>query len=75
MSKVYLYGKLGKQFGKEYNLQVSSPREAVIALSTQIPHFRNHFEANKFYIRVGDDTNIEEETLDLNTHRDIHIFP
>ena len=32
MKRVFLYGELGKKFGKEWKLDVSSPSEAVSAL-------------------------------------------
>lgn len=75
MVAVNLHGQLGKKFGKTYNLNVNSPKEAILALAYQKPGFKEYFYENEFYIQVGDDTNIDENTLSLVTERDINIYP
>ena len=42
ITRVRLFSKLGKLFGREYDLAVSSPAEAISALCTQIPGFEQH---------------------------------
>ena len=39
LKTIKLYGVLGKKFGKEFHLAVESTREAVKALSVQVPGF------------------------------------
>lgn len=39
LKKVKLYGKLGTKFGREFNLAVRNPAEAIAALAAQLPGF------------------------------------
>lgn len=76
MVKIYLYGELGNQFGREYNLEVASPNEAVRALIYTKPGFIDAFQQYDYQIAVGSlDDCLEEDQLDLKTNRDIHIIP
>jgi len=42
MKKIQLLGELGKKFGKSFNFDVRNPAEAVRALCTNFPEFRQH---------------------------------
>ena len=44
---VRLYGKLGKHFGREHRLSVSSVREAIRALCIMIPGFERWLETSQ----------------------------
>lgn len=63
---VRLYGKLGRMFGREFKLAVSSPAEAVRALAVQLPGFEAHFmNAHKqgvgFAVFAGDHNLAKDE--------------
>lgn len=81
MRNVYLHGELGKRFGKKWELEVSSPAEAISAL------FANKPEIEKYIIQKEKDNVIygvrrsnskaitDPEDFKLKTKKDIHIFP
>lgn len=80
MTKIYLYGSLGEKFGPEYDLDVGSVTEAVRALTLTKEGFATEVENGVYQIFVGDPDSddheeLEEGTIHLRTHRDIHIFP
>tara|TARA_R110002020_G_scaffold133235_4_gene297338 strand:- start:2595 stop:7973 length:5379 start_codon:yes stop_codon:yes gene_type:complete len=81
MKKVFLHGELGEKFGKEWDLDVDSPFEAVSAL------FANHQEieiylnskeregVNYGIKKMPKGDFIEQIDYSLPTKKDIHIFP
>lgn len=76
--KVKLYGHLRK-FGREFEVSVKSPAEAVHALSVMIPGFRHFIETSEhrgmaFAIFNGK-RNIKEEELTLGAQPEIRIAP
>lgn len=71
LKTIKLYGVLAKKFGKQFKLDVANTREAVKALSVQIPGFEQfmlnaHHEGLAFAI-WQDENNIDEKQLDMNT--------
>ena len=71
LKTIKLYGVLGKKFGKEFHLAVESTREAVKALSVQVPGFEQfmltaHEQGLEFAV-FQDEQNIGETELDMNT--------
>lgn len=71
LKTIKLYGVLGKKFGKEFHLAVESTREAVKALSVQVPGFEQfmltaHEQGITFAI-FQDDENISEDQIDFET--------
>jgi predicted phage tail protein len=62
---------LGKKFGKEFKLAVESTREAVKALSVQVPGFEqfmlNAHEQGLAFAIFQDDENISEDQIDFDT--------
>ena len=42
LKKVKLYGELGNRFGKEWDLDINSPSEAIRALDVNCPNFRSY---------------------------------
>lgn len=71
LKTIKLYGVLGKKFGKEFKLAVESTREAVKALSVQVPGFEQfmltaHEQGLSFAI-FQDDENITEDQIDFDT--------
>lgn len=71
LKTIKLYGVLGKKFGKEFKLAVESTREAVKALSVQVPGFEQfmltaHAQGLTFAV-FQDDENISEDQIDFET--------
>lgn len=80
MRKIKLYGELGEKFGKEFNLEVSSPAEAIRALSSQIKGFQTYLtesEQRGLYFNVfsRDVPVISTKELNLNSAGEIRIVP
>lgn len=77
---VRLYGKLGRLFGREHRLSVSSVREAIRALCIIIPGFElwleNSQERGITYAIFNGERNISEQDLQLDgVHEVIRIAP
>lgn len=71
LKTIKLYGILAKKFGKEFQLDVANTREAVRALSVQIPGFEKfmlhaHERGLEFAI-FQNKQNISAKELDMNT--------
>lgn len=71
LKKIRLYGVLAKKFGKEFRLDVENTREAMRALSVQVPgfeHFMLHAHEQGLEFAVFQDKqNISETELDMST--------
>ena len=71
LKTIKLYGVLGKKFGKEFKLAVESTREAVKALSVQVPGFEQFMltahEQGLAFAVFQDDENIGEDQIDFET--------
>lgn len=71
LKTIKLYGILAKKFGKEFRLEVENTREAMRALSVQVPgfeHFMLHAHEQGLEFAVFQDKqNISETELDMNT--------
>lgn len=71
LKTIKLYGVLGKKFGKEFKLAVESTREAVKALSVQVPGFEqfmlNAHEQGLAFAIFQDNENISEDQIDFDT--------
>ena len=80
LKTIKLYGVLAKKFGKEFRLDVENTREAMRALSVQIPGFEKfmlhaHEQGLRFAV-FQDKHNISEKELDMSTDaRVIKIVP
>lgn len=80
LKTIKLYGVLGKKFGKEFHLAVESTREAVKALSVQVPGFEQFMltahEQDLAFAVFQDDENISEDQIDFETRaKVIKIVP
>lgn len=77
---VKLYGPMRRRFGREYELNVSSPAEAIRALCVQVPGFKKYLADSKanglaFAIFIGK-RNIKEDGLnDPVGNAEIRIAP
>lgn len=81
MKKVILHGELGKLFGKEWELNVYSPNEAIRALFSNNPNIeiylnKKHQEGVFYGVKkAGEDSFAKQEDYPLATEKDLHIFP
>ncbi|ENU16940.1 tail assembly protein [Acinetobacter lwoffii] len=71
LKTIKLYGILAKRFGKEFRLDVENTREAMRALSVQVPGFEYfmlhaHEQGLEFAV-FQDKQNISETELDMST--------
>lgn len=75
MTTVKLYGFLRMRYGREFQLAVSSPGEAVRALASQFPDFRKYLMSHRLgYHIFVDKRNIGEEELQLNRQAKVIKF-
>lgn len=73
LKEVRLYGHLGKKFGKSFKVAVSSPSEAMRALSSQLKGFREYIHKHNepgFHVFL-DKVNIGEEELNNSSSAEI----
>ena len=80
LKTIKLYGILAKKFGREFRLDVENSREAVRALSAQIPGFEKFMlhahESGLTFAVFQDRCNISEAELDMSTQaKVIKIVP
>ena len=75
LKTIKLYGVLAKKFGKEFKLAVESTREAVKALSVQVPGFEQFMltahEQGLTFAVFQDDENIGEDQIDFDTGAEV----
>ena len=79
LKTIRLYGVLGTQFGREHQLAIDSPREAIKALSVLYDGFEQflanaHLRGLEFAVFKGQ-RNITEDELHLDTSEEIRIAP
>lgn len=75
MKEIRLYGHLGKRFGKSFKLDISSPQEAIKALSANIKGFKEYilkFSEPGFHIFI-DKKDIDKTEL-ANPISDLEIM-
>lgn len=77
MKTILIDGALGKKYGTEFRMDVSSAAEAVHALSLQLPGFGNQLLTDKRtgYAVFVDDVNIGEDELHMHAGERIRIVP
>ena len=75
LKTIKLYGVLAKKFGKQFQLDVANTREAIKALSVQIPGFEqfmlNAHEHGLAFAIWQDEENITEKHLDMHTEASV----
>lgn len=75
LKTIKLYGVLAKKFGKEFKLAVESTREAVKALSVQVPGFEQFMltahEQGLTFAVFQDEENIGEDQIDFDTGAEV----
>lgn len=78
MKTIRLYGDMGKRFGREFQIDVQTPAEAVRALSAQIKGFKAYLHAHQqdtFKIFVGGRNSSEELNFPCSDKEIIRIAP
>ena len=81
MKKVYLHGALGKRFGKTWDLNVSSPGEAIAAIFANNPEVEKYLNKKQkedivYGIKKsGEQGFTENKEFLLSTEKDLHVFP
>lgn len=80
MRTIHLYGAAADAYGASFRMDVSTAQEAVFALSSQLPGFRQFLVTNNFEIVRGssleDGLRLDEEALDLRLgNEDLHVMP
>ena len=80
MRKVYLHGRLGERYGREFLLDVRDAREAVRALGCQLPGFFAQVAESAYHIFVEGRHGLSyltegELAFSPGAGRAIHIFP
>ena len=75
LKTIKLYGVLAKKFGKQFKLDVANTREAVRALSVQIPGFEKFMlhahEQGLTFAVYQDRQNISDKELDMQTEASV----
>lgn len=74
---VRLYGVLAKKFGRKFQFDVNSPKEAVAALRATVPGFEAHLLEHSepgYHVFTGKE-NIGVNQLEHPTNQDIRIVP
>lgn len=71
LRRIELHGVLADKFGKSFELDVASPKEACEALSYQLDGFKRFMmtahESGLFFAVFNDDANISAQEADMNT--------
>lgn len=80
MKTIHLHGFLAEKFGGPYTLDVSTPKEAVQALSVQLPGFRETIRKGNWHLVRGaldgrDEVDEAGVDLSLGKQSELHIIP
>lgn len=80
LKKICLHGVLAEQFGKTIELAIKTPLEALVALSSLFPKFRNEFAKYDYEVVKGPLVNgwfLDEETVkvQMGKFEEIHFVP
>lgn len=80
MKTVRLLGELGKQFGKEFKLDIATPAEAIRALCANFPEFERHLvESEKrgvaYKVIVGKKAQLIGDLINPSGKQEIKLVP
>jgi predicted phage tail protein len=75
LKTIKLYGHLGKKFGKSFQLAVSTPAEAVRALSINLKGFKNYLKQYNFHVFLDKMDIGSEELSSITSVNIIKIVP
>lgn len=80
MKEIHLHGSLGARFGGPFSLAVRDPAEAIRALSTQLPGFRDALAEGDWHVVRGslaEGSELDEQglALALRDGQQMHLLP
>ena len=75
LKTIKLYGHLGKKFGKSFQLAVSTPAEAIRALSINLKGFKQYLKQYNFHVFLDKMDIGSEELGSITTVDTIKIIP
>jgi len=81
MRNVHLVGALEQEFGALFSFDISTPKEAIEALSVNFPKFKNVLKTGAYHVIVGKTINdgiemSEQNFADFNIgNQDLFIIP
>ena len=79
MNTIYLHGQLGQEYGREFELEIDSPREALRALFLMIDGLTEKVKAGSWRMVRGDrekGAELTEDMFDVGMgDADLHIIP
>lgn len=78
MTKIVLHGELAEKFHNEYDLDVSSAKGAIRALSLMVPEFKSTLQNGSYYLHYEDNGeffDIDETNFDFHHGKTLHIVP
>lgn len=84
MIRLHFYGAMAKAYGSHIDLDAATPREAITALSFQIPGYREYVSEREWHIILGKfdkkgkkGNDITEDELDMNLGaiQEVHLVP
>jgi predicted phage tail protein len=72
-----LYGYLAEKYGSSLEFDAATPREAIMALAYQDPHYKKYIHDRTWCVFIGDKDNISEEMVDilLRDGDEVHLYP
>ena len=84
MIRLHFYGAMAKAYGSHIDLDAATPREAITALSFQIPGYREYVSEREWHIilgkfdkktKTGNDITEDELDLMLGDIQEVHLVP
>lgn len=75
LAKIKLYGTLAEEYGKEFELAVTSVGEAVRALYVNFPKLKKEFLDGKYHVFVAENNIAEIDLLNPTGQQTIKIVP
>lgn len=84
MIRLHFYGAMAKSYGSHIDLDAATPREAITALSFQIPGYREYVSEREWHIilgkfdrknKKGNDITEDELDLMLGDIQEVHLVP
>jgi len=74
MKSIYLFGRLGKQFGFKHELNVNSVEEMIRAMSANYPKFKTELKNGKYNIKNAGEFMTSDE-MKMSKSGDYYIIP
>ncbi len=80
MKTLHLHGPLGEKYGRSFELDISTPAEAIHAVAVQVPGFAEDVRAGVWHVVRGpleceEALNEEAILVGLGTEDEVHLLP